>query len=203
MLRHQLEQNPANTVGLLYGYFGGAVLIAGEWTLIVGGAVIVADDAINFVELDPATGAVSANVDGFDPARIPMAKVATMDGEVASVSDWRPSFIPGAAGINGADGVNGINGVDGAPGAIGEQGPEGPAGVAGPQGEAGPQGPAGESGILHGTGVPEDGVTGLDSSTKLYQNDTPAEGEAVLYLNTDPANPSTNPQWRGVNVINQ
>ena len=199
--RSPLASNPAATVGLLFGYFGGAVMIGGAWSLVPGGSIIVEDNAINYVELDPSTGGVSANTSGFDASRIPMAKVATIDGEIVSVADWRPAFIPGTPGASGADGsngTNGTNGADGAPGAAGVEGQQGSVGPAGPQGDVGPQGTAGESGILHGNGAPEDGVTGLNSSMKIYQNDTPSDDEAVLYVNTDPASPSTNPQWRGV-----
>lgn len=60
--------------------------------------------------------------------------------------------------------------------------------------------PGGGQAMLDGDGPPVDGVTGLNSSIKVYQNNTPDfdAGEAVLYVNIDEADPSTNPVWRGV-----
>lgn len=184
-----LGYDPATTLGLAYGHFGGAVKGALSWMLIPAGTVLLDDDAINYVELDPVTGEVSANATGFDIDRLPMAKVSTIDGEITSVVDWRPAFIPGA------EGPQGNAGPQGDPGEQGEQGEQGP------QGDPGPEGPGA---FLHGAGAPEDGVTGLGSATKLYQNDEynpSVEGEAVLYVNIDPATPSIAPVWRG--LLNQ
>lgn len=54
--------------------------------------------------------------------------------------------------------------------------------------------------MLHGDGPPVDGVTGLGSTRKVYQNDSPDvdAGEAVMYVNTDPASPSVAPAWHGL-----
>lgn len=52
--------------------------------------------------------------------------------------------------------------------------------------------------ILRGNGPPVNGVTGLGSTMKLYQNDNPAEDEAGFYMNIDPNTPSTAPDWRGI-----
>lgn len=54
---------------------------------------------------------------------------------------------------------------------------------------------------LHGDGPPVDGVTGLGATSKVYQNDSPAADEAVVYVNTDPASPSVAPVWRGLFMV--
>lgn len=180
-----LAQDPATTTGLIYGFLGGSLKIAGEWALVPAGAIAVADNAINYIKIDPETGDVFSNVDGFDPDRVPMAKVATLDGEIVGVTDWRPASIAGATGPQGEPGTNGTNGEDGEPGEDGAVGP------IGPTGDTGPTGPEGPSAIIHGNGEPIDGTAGVDDPRRVYIDDD----TGVLYLNQGSLN---NPKWRGV-----
>lgn len=77
------------TAGLTWGYYGGTASVAGAPTTIANGTVTLAASATNYVEADPATGAVSANTTGFTSGRTPLYSVVTGASTVSSYTDLR------------------------------------------------------------------------------------------------------------------
>jgi hypothetical protein len=137
------------TAGLTWGYFGGTVSISGTPTQIANGTVTLAASATNYVEVDPATGAVSVNQTGFTSGRMALYQVVTGASTVTSYADLRtggqgPQGPAGPTGATGPAGPTGATGAAGPQGATGPQGPTGPTGATGSTGATGPQGPAGQ-----------------------------------------------------------
>lgn len=92
-----IQWGPRATVGGFAGrnyiYYGGVALVGGVPTAIANGSVVVTDNAVSYIERTYA-GLVSANIVGFTPGRIPMAKVTALANAIIAIEDWRPSFGP-------------------------------------------------------------------------------------------------------------
>lgn len=107
-----------------------------------------------------------------------------------------PPGLPGLPGLPGADGRDGKDGKDGAPGADGRDGEPGPAGPPGPAGEPGEPGPTGPPGPAGPPGPPgpagddgsdgQDGEPGYPESFTYTDPGTPAPGDEITYVCTDP-----------------
>jgi len=92
MIVRAFSQKRSTTVSATrtYGYHGGYLKIGGAWTNVADGTIVLAASLTHYVEVDPATGTVSANTVGFTAASIPMAVVVTGVATINSVTDARP-----------------------------------------------------------------------------------------------------------------
>jgi hypothetical protein len=79
----------STTGGLVWGYYGGAVMVGGVPTQIANGTLTLAASATNYIEADPATGAVSSNTSGFTGGRTRLYLAATGTATVTSYTDLR------------------------------------------------------------------------------------------------------------------
>lgn len=87
--------------GLNFKYKAGKVRNDSVITDTAAGQVALTDNATNYVEVNPADGAVSANTTGFTSGRIPLYQVATAGGAIGTVSDKRTPAIAGTGGGGG------------------------------------------------------------------------------------------------------
>ena len=87
--------------GLNFKYKAGKVRNDSVITDTPAGQVTLADNATNYVEVDPADGLVSANATGFTSGRVPLYVVATASGAIDTVSDKRTAAIAGTGGGGG------------------------------------------------------------------------------------------------------
>ncbi len=87
--------------GLNFKYQAGLVRNDSAVSFTPAGQVALADNATNYVEVDPADGAVSANTTGFTSGRVPLYVVATASGAIDTGSDKRTAAIAGTGGGGG------------------------------------------------------------------------------------------------------
>lgn len=92
------------TAALTWGYYGGTVSIGGAPTQIGNGTVTLAASTTNYVEADPATGAVSVNQTGFTSGHTPLYTVVTGASTVSSYTDLR--VLGGGGGSGTVKSVN-------------------------------------------------------------------------------------------------
>lgn len=95
---HQLSsvlgQNTKTTSGLTYGYFGGTVVLnTGSTFSVVNSTLSLTPSATNYVQMNPATGAVAFNTTGFTTGFRQLAKVTTNVTAIVSVTDCRDSAV--------------------------------------------------------------------------------------------------------------
>ena len=67
----------STTSGLIWGYYGGKVPLAGVITAIANGTVTLTASATNYIEAHPDTGAVSKNTTGFTAGYLPLYSIVT------------------------------------------------------------------------------------------------------------------------------
>lgn len=81
----------AATSGLTWGYHGGAFTTYSSNNIMVAdGTVTLADDAVNYVQLQRSNGNLSLGASGFEKgARLPIAQITTAAGEITEIIDWR------------------------------------------------------------------------------------------------------------------
>lgn len=82
-------RNAVTTAALTWGYLGGTVSISGTPTQVANGTVTLAASATNYIEANPATGAVSVNQTGFTSGRTPLYSVVTGAATVSNYTDLR------------------------------------------------------------------------------------------------------------------
>ncbi|OGR09503.1 MAG: hypothetical protein A3K23_00285 [Desulfobacca sp. RBG_16_58_9] len=87
--------------GLNFYYRGGKVRNDSVITITPDGHVTLADNATNYVEVDPATGTVARTITGFTSGWIPLFQVATANGAVTVVTDVRTWTVAGTGGGGG------------------------------------------------------------------------------------------------------
>lgn len=75
--------------GLTWGYYGGAVLVNGGVQYPANGTLALTASATNYIEANPATGAISSNTTGFTAGRTPLYTVVTGSASVTSYTDYR------------------------------------------------------------------------------------------------------------------
>ena len=75
--------------GLTWAFYGGNVLINGVLTQIANGGLSLTASSNNYIEANPATGAVSKNTTGFTAGQIPLYTVSAGTSTVTSYTDWR------------------------------------------------------------------------------------------------------------------
>ena len=75
--------------GLSFAYGAGLVRSSGGVLSVAAGLLSLTASATNYVEVDPTTGAVSANTTGYTPGRIPLYRVQTDASNIVAVTDDR------------------------------------------------------------------------------------------------------------------
>ena len=83
----------STTTGLVWGYYGGKVQLAGAVTSIANGTVTLTASTTNYVEAHPETGAVSKNATGFTPGYLPLYTVVTGAATISSYTDQRTNYV--------------------------------------------------------------------------------------------------------------
>lgn len=84
--------------GLTWGYYGGRVTLRdGTNTAIANGTLTLSASATNYVEVNPATGAVSTNTTAFTSGYWPLYSVVTGTATATSYTDYRASAVAGAS----------------------------------------------------------------------------------------------------------
>ena len=79
----------SSSSGLTWGFYGGNVLVNGVLTQVANGTLTMAASTTNYVEANPATGAVSSNTTGFTAGRTPLYSVVTGTATVTGYTDQR------------------------------------------------------------------------------------------------------------------
>lgn len=80
----------STTSGLTWGYYGGEMRnSAGVHTLVANGSITLTASTGNYIEADPATGALSKSTTSFTPGLIPVYYVLTGTSTVTSYNDLR------------------------------------------------------------------------------------------------------------------
>jgi hypothetical protein len=93
--------------GLVWGYYGGAVMASGVPTQIANGTLSLAASATNYIEADSGTGAVSSNTAGFTAGRTRLYAVVTNAAGVDSYTDQRIGVLIAGAGVTSVNGHTG------------------------------------------------------------------------------------------------
>lgn len=78
----------AQSVGLLFAYYGGYLLVDGVMTLIADGTVILTTSATNYIERTRA-GVVTKNTTAFTAGLIPVATCVTSATGITTYTDYR------------------------------------------------------------------------------------------------------------------
>lgn len=167
--------------GLTWGYYGGCALVSTTPTQISNGTLTLGNNATNYVEYNPSTGAVTSNTSGFTGGRIQLYTVVTSGGLITSYEDWRLAAVATAAAVAGPTGATGAGGT----GATGTTGPTGATvGSTGGTGNTGATGSTGLTGTAGGNG---------------FTGNTGATGNTGTTGATGPTNPrcSTGNSWSG------
>lgn len=94
----------STTGGLVWGYYGGAVMIAGEPSQIANGTLALTASATNYIEADLLTGAVSVNSVGFTAGRTRLYTVVAGSSTVASYTDHRVGVLTLGTGVTSVNG---------------------------------------------------------------------------------------------------
>ena len=81
----------STTTGLVFGFYGGIIEVAGVQTVVANGTVTLTASNTNYIEANPATGVVTANTSGFTAGLIPMYVVdaATSTITTSTLVDYR------------------------------------------------------------------------------------------------------------------
>lgn len=79
----------ATTSGLTLGFHGGKINVNGTVTAISDGTVALAASSTNYVEANPATGAVSKNTVGYTPGYWRLGRAVTGTGTITTWYDDR------------------------------------------------------------------------------------------------------------------
>ncbi|MDD2903722.1 MAG: hypothetical protein PHU44_14955 [Syntrophales bacterium] len=87
--------------GLNFHYRGGKVRNDSVITVSPDGHVTLADNATNYVEVDPNTGTVTRNTTGFTSGWIPLFQIATANGAITTITDVRTWAVAGTGGGGG------------------------------------------------------------------------------------------------------
>lgn len=96
--------NAIGSSGLNYAYRSGWVRSVSGMVTVPGGTVLLADGAVNYVEVDSA-GAVTANTVGWTSGLAPIAEVLTSGGAIVGVDDSvRGALITSIGGGSGGGG---------------------------------------------------------------------------------------------------
>ncbi len=86
-----LDENPATTTGLTWGYKAGAIRDGATVTNVTAGTVSLTNSAVNYVEVNSA-GTISRNTTSFTSGRIPLRQVTCAGGIQTVSTDKRAWF---------------------------------------------------------------------------------------------------------------
>lgn len=84
---------PATTTGLIFGYYGGEMLVDGVLTNIADSTLTLTASVTNYVEATRA-GVVSKNSTGFTAGQTPLYEVTTDTGSITAINDRRIANAP-------------------------------------------------------------------------------------------------------------
>ena len=76
---------------LIFTYQEGKIRVSGIWKNIQEGYIALTDNAVNYIEIDPATGEISANIVGWTEGKKKLYRVRTDAGKIITEwpgSDW-------------------------------------------------------------------------------------------------------------------
>lgn len=79
----------STTSGLNWGYYGGNILLNGVLTQIANGSLALTPSSTNYLEANPADGAVSKNTTGFTAGRWPLYSIVAGASAITSYTDYR------------------------------------------------------------------------------------------------------------------
>lgn len=99
----EFDEDPATTTGLTFGYLAGSMRNGATIYDLAANTVALAASATNYVELDPATQAISVNQVGFTAGRIPLRELVTDATTITTDTDRRVWIIGGD--VNYGDGL--------------------------------------------------------------------------------------------------
>lgn len=80
--------NRSASVGLVFAYYGGTILVDGAFSSIADGTVALTGSATNYIERTRA-GAVTKNTTGFTAGLIPVATCVTSASGITTYTDYR------------------------------------------------------------------------------------------------------------------
>jgi hypothetical protein len=89
--------------GLTWGYFGGCILVGGSPLAVANGTITLSASSTNYIEANPANGAVSKNTSGFTLGLAPLYQVVTGTSGVTSYLDVRNGLVGVAAILGDGD----------------------------------------------------------------------------------------------------
>lgn len=84
------------SAGFTWGYYGGTLLIDGSIVSIPNGTLTLTPSRGNWIEADPATGAVSLNNTGFTSGRMPLYLILTDSTSIVGYEDLRSAYSAGS-----------------------------------------------------------------------------------------------------------
>ena len=79
----------STTSGLIWGFYGGKVSLAGVVTTIANGTLTLTASSTKHAQAHPDTGAVSVNTSGFTAGYLPLYTIVTGASSVTSYTDQR------------------------------------------------------------------------------------------------------------------
>lgn len=97
-----LAENAAGHSGLDFAYKAGTIRKDNAVVSVIAGAVTLADDTTNYVEIDN-TGSVTANATSFTAGKLPLFEVVTASGAIDTVTDKRAWLTIGPTGAGSGD----------------------------------------------------------------------------------------------------
>jgi len=102
-------EDAASHNGLDFYYLAGKVRNDSTITDTLAGHVTLTANTANYVEVDPATGTVSANATGFTSGLIPLYQVTTSPTVITGVADKRTWAVAGTGGSGGGGHTQGTD----------------------------------------------------------------------------------------------
>ena len=82
-------QNKATTTGLTWGYYGGAVIVAGVPTIKANATIALTASATNYIEYEPVAGTVGKNTSGWTSGSAPLYRIVVGASSITSWQDFR------------------------------------------------------------------------------------------------------------------
>jgi hypothetical protein len=89
-----LGQNSKTTAGLVYGYYGGTVVLNnGSAHTVLDGTLTLAHSSTNYIQMNLSTGAISFSTSAFTAGQKPLATVTTNLTGIISTTDYRSAAV--------------------------------------------------------------------------------------------------------------
>lgn len=88
-------RNAAACGGLVWGYYGATLNLAGVPTQVPNGTLTITDNTpLTYVEMEQTDGSVHQNILGWTPGRTPLYTLTTVSGQITNYFDYRLSNAP-------------------------------------------------------------------------------------------------------------